>query len=64
MEKSLIEKRPISKILKNMEIGQTEKFPKVQYSSILSIKARTKIERDMEFSHSVQEDCILVTRTI
>lgn len=64
MENLSIEKRPISKVLKNMEVGQVEKFPKIQYSSILSVKARTKIERDMEFSHSVKKDCIEVTRTV
>jgi len=56
------EKRPISPVLKKMEVNQTEVFPRVQYGSLNTIIHKVRIETDMIFSKKIQKDGIVVTR--
>lgn len=64
LKQVIMEKRPIRPTLRKMNVGDIEVFPRVQYSSIMAIKARLKIELDIVFQHEVKENGIVVKRTL
>jgi hypothetical protein len=58
----LLEKKEITPILKSLEIGESENYPKSQYTSLLATLPRLRIQYNLKFSTSLNENSIKITR--
>ena len=57
-----IEKKPISPVLREMEVGQTEEWPRQRATSLRNIIGRVQLETDRKFRTYREGNDIVVTR--
>ena len=63
MKNTELEKRPIAPILRKMEIGDVEEYPRSQHQSLRSTVSEIHIMEGKKFTRKKSENGITVKRT-